>query len=113
MSEQADRDALFRAILNSLPICCEECREDPDGAVWQDATTATDAILASDWLAQRDRRVAVEAVEKIAREWQYGGWTALSAPIPAGSIPTLAQGQIVTDWLRERVTVLEEAVERG
>lgn len=60
-----------------------------------------------DELAQRDRRVAAEAVEKVAREWQFGGWTALGAPVPPGAIPALARGQIVTDWLRGRADRIE------
>ena len=58
------------------------------------------AVLASDWLAAHDAQVRREAVEQIAREWQFGGWTILTAPPPAGAIPSLALGQRVTDWLR-------------
>lgn len=55
------------------------------------------------WLAERDHKTATDAVEKVAREWQYGGWTILTAPPPAGAIPSLALGQRVTDWLRARI----------
>lgn len=61
-----------------------------------------DLVLASDWLAARDEQIRREAVEAVAREWQYGGWTILTAPPPAGGIPSLALGQRVTDWLREK-----------
>lgn len=62
-------------------------------------------ILAA--LADHDRQVAAEAVEKVAREWQCGGWTILTAPPPAGSIPALALGQRVTNWLRGRADQTE------
>lgn len=39
-------------------------------------------------------------VELVARRFQLGGWTILTAPPPAGAIPSLALGQRVTDWLR-------------
>lgn len=40
-----ERDRIFRAILESLQVCCDECREDPNGAVWLEATKATEAVL--------------------------------------------------------------------
>lgn len=40
-----EREKVFRAILESLSICCEECRWDEDGAVYQEAEAATDAVM--------------------------------------------------------------------
>lgn len=50
------------------------------------------------------------AVEEVARKFQFGGWTILTAPPPAGAIPSLALGQRVTDWLRAQ---LREEQDRG
>lgn len=67
-----------------------------------------DAIRASTWLAEHDRQVAAEAVEKVARAWQYGGWTILTEQPPPGAIPALASGQLVTDWLRNQAALAAE-----
>jgi hypothetical protein len=44
-----------------------------------------------------------EALKDTADGWQFGGWTELtSVRVPAGGIPALAYGQVVSDWLRAR-----------
>lgn len=59
-------------------------------------------------LADHVRAKQAEAVEEIAREWQFGGWTALSSIPTAGALPALHYGQIVTDWLRDRADRLRD-----
>lgn len=46
--------------------------------------------------------VRARAISDVAYQFQMGGWTILTAPPPAGAIPSIALGQRVTDWLRAR-----------
>ena len=65
MSEPADRDALAEVLLSVDTTPAERAGMPFPAASYLIEASAgdfADAILASDWLAQRDRRVAVEAV---------------------------------------------------
>lgn len=112
-----DTEALARVILPALPNhCCvpgdlTDCPYDA-----HDASGVAQAILTSDWLAQRDAALiakakaegAVEALRAAADMWQSGEWTAITAtvrlPRPEG---TLSTAQVVTDWLRHRAAAIE------
>lgn len=111
MADQTDRNTLSDAILGRICNVSNLPKWMQVAALGQSmrplANAIVDAILASTWLADHDRQVAAEAVEKVAREWQCGGWTILTAPPPAGSIPALALGQRVTNWLRGRADQTE------
>lgn len=74
MSEQADRDALAEVIDRADDRWQHGIGSggyDVDGPLLGIPITAlADAILASDWLAQRDRRVRAEALREAAGEAQ-------------------------------------------
>ena len=102
MSEQADRDALIEAVGAAIwqannELTKPEYRHMPDAeARTYFAHAAMDAALASDWLAQRDRRVAAEALREAAMAvGDYWCDPAVSDE--------------VIDWLRERA----DRIERG
>lgn len=73
MSEQTDRDALVEVIGGHLPQSrgagrWPGCFSHPRIEDWTPDHLA-DVVLASDWLAQRDRRVAAEALREAAEAW--------------------------------------------
>ena len=66
---------------------------DPCRYCLSDAAAVLEAVLPEVW---------ARAISDVAYQFQMGGWTILTAPPPAGAIPSIALGQRVTDWLRAR-----------
>lgn len=68
MSERADRDALVEVVRAQVYIRGPIRAGHAQAIVLTsaEALPVADAILASDWLAQRDRRVAAEALRRFA-----------------------------------------------
>jgi hypothetical protein len=65
-------------------------------------------VAALDAAAERRGRVA--ALRQVALSWQTGGWADVLIPMPTQGIPSLAVGQVVTDWLGARA---DEEASRG
>lgn len=95
VAEQADRDALAEVLAG-------DPRFQGPHLHWDIHTTRViaEAALASDALAQRDRRVAAEALRKAADE---ASWPNLGSEPGSGHTSTYS----VRHWLRERADQIE------
>jgi hypothetical protein len=73
VSGPSERDEVAEVLAVEDKPCRKALAENPDGCVgeygWCLCRKTADAILPSDWLAERDRRVAAEALREAAEEF--------------------------------------------
>ena len=87
------RARLAKAIRDGQPACCDACREDPDGAYYQESLTAADHVLAA------------VLPDLLAAAWDEG-FDAMSDTLPGDYYPPTALG--ISNPYREVLDLGEE-----